>query len=92
MTASESSSNPPEATEESTSGDPTVAETSREARERLERHYREIEQTYGDTRARLEEFNDQAVTFIRENPGLCIAGALAAGYLVGRLASRRWLT
>ena len=73
-------------------GDDSVAEASREARDRLERHYREIEQTYGDTRARLENINERAADFIRDNPGVCIVGAVAAGYIVGRLASRRWLT
>lgn len=89
MTASEPSS---ETTDDASQSDSSVAEASRDARERLEQHYRDIEQTYGDTRARLEEFNERAADFIRENPGICIVGAVAAGYLVGRLASRRWLT
>lgn len=45
------------------------------------RHYEEA----------LADFNDRAQIFIREHPGVCIAGALALGYLVGRAASRRWL-
>jgi ElaB/YqjD/DUF883 family membrane-anchored ribosome-binding protein len=81
MSASDSSS---------TSTDATT-EPGADARQRLEQHYRELEQTYDDTRARLEDFNEQAVDFIRENPAICIVGALAAGYVVGRLASRRWL-
>ena len=89
MTASDPSS---ESTDQAARSDSTVSESSRDARERLEQHYRDIEQTYGDTRARLEEFNERAADFIRENPGVCIVGAVAAGYLVGRLASRRWLT
>lgn len=39
----------------------------------------------------LTDLNDRAMTFIREHPGVCIAGALALGYLVGRAASKRWL-
>lgn len=70
---------------------PDLADRSQEARERLQRHYRDIEQTYGETRARLEGFNEQATAFIRQNPGICIAGAAAAGYVIGRLAARRWL-
>jgi ElaB/YqjD/DUF883 family membrane-anchored ribosome-binding protein len=27
--------------------------------------------------------------FIRENPGTCLLGALAVGFVVGRLASRK---
>ncbi len=79
------------ASDSSPTSQDTTTEPGADARQRLEQHYRELEQTYDDTRARLESFNDQAVDFIRENPAICIVGALAAGYLVGRLASRRWL-
>ena len=72
--------------------DPDLAQRSRDAKERLQSRYQDIEQTYGDTRARLDEFNEKAVGFIRKNPGVCIVGAVAAGYVIGRLASRRWLT
>lgn len=53
---------------------------------------------YDDLNARLRQaeevltdLNARATTFIREHPGVCIAGALALGYLVGRAASKRWL-
>ena len=85
MSASDSSQTSPDDTAS------PAAEPDVDARQKLEHHYRELEQTYDDTRARIEEFNEQAVHFIRENPAICIVGALAAGYLVGRLASRRWL-
>src|SRR5690606_35382634 len=39
----------------------------------------------------LADLNARTMTFVREHPGVCIAGALALGYLVGRAASRRWL-
>ncbi len=39
----------------------------------------------------LQDLNQRAMTFVREHPGVCIAGAFALGYLVGRAASRRWL-
>lgn len=71
--------------------EPGVGERAAEARARIEQQYHDIEQSYDDTRQRLQDFNDQAVDFIRSNPGLSIAGAVAAGYLIGRLASRRWL-
>jgi ElaB/YqjD/DUF883 family membrane-anchored ribosome-binding protein len=32
------------------------------------------------------------VSFVRENPVMCLVGAVGVGYFVGRLASRRWLT
>ncbi len=40
-------------------------------------------------REALGTFNEKAKAFIRERPGTCLLGALAVGYLVGRLASRR---
>ncbi len=92
MNASEpSSSSPSESGGPSQPKGSSVAEASHEARERLEHHYREIEQSYGDARARIEDLNERAVGFIRENPGLCIVGAVATGFIIGRLASRRWL-
>ncbi len=81
MTASEPSSS-------QTADEPA---TSAEARQRLEQHYRDIERTYDDTRARIEDINERAVDFVRDNPGLCIVGAVATGFIIGRLASRRWL-
>ncbi len=72
--------------------DPDLADKTREARQKIQAQYQDLEQTYGDARARLDDLNDRAVSFIKENPGLCIVGAVAAGYVIGRLASRRWLT
>jgi hypothetical protein len=28
-------------------------------------------------------------SYIKENPGKCLVGALAVGYLIGKIASRR---
>ncbi len=36
----------------------------------------------------LSDLNHRTVRFIRENPGTCLIGAVAIGYLVGRIASR----
>ncbi|MFN7134644.1 MAG: hypothetical protein ACK4N5_21370 [Myxococcales bacterium] len=40
-------------------------------------------------RETLEELNVKALRLMREKPGLCLLGAVAAGYLVGRIVSRR---
>jgi ElaB/YqjD/DUF883 family membrane-anchored ribosome-binding protein len=40
-------------------------------------------------RKALEDFNEKAVSFIRERPGTCIAGAVVLGFVLGRLLSRR---
>lgn len=39
-------------------------------------------------RERLEDLNTQIVTFVRERPGTCLVGALAVGFVVGKLAAR----
>jgi ElaB/YqjD/DUF883 family membrane-anchored ribosome-binding protein len=69
-----------------------LRERAREVQERIEEGYHELEGRYDDARMQLRQANDTAVEFIRENPVLCIAGAIGVGYVVGRLASRRWLT
>jgi len=42
-----------------------------------------------EARRNLADFNTRAVTFIKANPGTCLVGAVALGFLIGRLASRR---
>lgn len=37
----------------------------------------------------LGDFNARIVGFIRERPGACLLGALAFGFIVGKIASRR---
>ena len=41
-----------------------------------------------EARQNLEQMNERATAFIRQNPGTCLLGAIALGFLVGRLASR----
>ena len=55
------------------------------AREFQERLGPQIEQA----RKNLGDLNTQVVKFIREHPGTCLLGALAFGFVVGRIASRR---
>ena len=42
-----------------------------------------------EARRNLEDLNHRAVSFIRANPGTCLLGAIAVGFIVGRIASRR---
>lgn len=42
-----------------------------------------------DARRNLEELNTRVVRFVRANPGTCLLGAVALGFIVGRIASRR---
>lgn len=41
-----------------------------------------------NARERLSELNEQTVSFIRKHPGVSLLGALAFGYVVGRIATR----
>lgn len=43
-----------------------------------------------EARRNLVDLNQRVVGFIKENPGTCLIGAVAVGFLVGKLASRRW--
>jgi hypothetical protein len=54
------------------------------AREVQERVIPQLE----EARRNLSDFNQRAVVFIRQNPGTCLLGALALGFIVGRIASR----
>lgn len=42
-----------------------------------------------EARRNIADMNTRVVTFIRANPGTCLVGAVAVGFLIGRLASRR---
>ena len=42
-----------------------------------------------EAKRKLESMNTSAVSFIKENPGKCLVGAIALGYLIGKIASRR---
>ena len=42
-----------------------------------------------EARRNLEDINTRVVSFIRANPGTCLLGAVAVGFIIGRIASRR---
>jgi len=42
-----------------------------------------------EARKKLESMNTSAIEFIKENTGKCLVGAVALGFLVGKIASRR---
>jgi hypothetical protein len=53
---------------------------------------RELRARYGpelhEARENLSELNERVTGFIRKNPGTCLLGALALGFLIGKVASR----
>jgi len=59
-----------------------IEETARELGERVRPQIENAKQ-------RLSSLNDSMTDYIKENPGKCLVGALAVGYLIGKLASRR---
>lgn len=64
-----------------------------EATEQLQQKAREVQERLGpqleEAKQGLSELNTRITSFVRERPGLCLLGALAFGYVVGRIASRR---
>jgi ElaB/YqjD/DUF883 family membrane-anchored ribosome-binding protein len=46
------------------------------------------QQMIDHSREAVEQAMETAATFIRERPIICLAGAVAIGYLVGKLVSR----
>ncbi len=54
---------------------------AREAQDRLHPHVDEAQRS-------LSDLNTRITKFIRERPGACLLGALAVGFVIGRIASR----
>ena len=54
------------------------------ARELGERVRPQIE----DAKRRLTSLNDSVTGYIKENPGKCVLGAIALGYIIGKIARR----
>jgi len=59
-----------------------IEETARELGERVRPQIENAKQ-------RLSSLNSSMTDYIKENPGKCLVGALAVGYLIGKIASRR---
>lgn len=41
-----------------------------------------------DAKKKLSSLNERAIGFIKENPGTCLVGAVALGFLIGKIARR----
>ena len=48
----------------------------------------DAQQMIEQSREAVEQAMETAASFIRERPILCLAGALALGYVVGKIVSR----
>lgn len=42
-----------------------------------------------EAKRRLSTMNSSAIGYIKENPGKCLVGAVAIGFLIGKIAGRR---
>jgi ElaB/YqjD/DUF883 family membrane-anchored ribosome-binding protein len=58
-----------------------IEDTARELGERVRP---QIE----DAKKRLSSLNGTVTGYIKENPGKCVLGAIALGFIVGKIASR----
>ena len=57
--------------------------------EALERGYENVSEAADAARARFDDLESRARTFIQEYPLAAVAGAVVAGYVVARLLPRR---
>lgn len=56
--------------------------------EALERGYGDVSEAAAAARARFDDLESRARTFIRDYPLAAVAGAVVAGYVVARLLPR----
>jgi ElaB/YqjD/DUF883 family membrane-anchored ribosome-binding protein len=41
-----------------------------------------------NAKEKLSSLNETVTTYIKENPGKCVLGAIAVGFLIGKIARR----
>ena len=57
----------------------------------LTRGVQELEARVSNVGESVSELNERALNFINERPAAAIGIAFGVGFLIGKLASRRWL-
>jgi len=68
-----------------------MIEENNESKVSITESLHEIEERYRSTRDELYALNRQALVVIEKHPAACIAGAFAVGWVIGKLAKKRWL-
>jgi hypothetical protein len=63
-------------------------EVSQELQDTARQFEERVRPQIEDAKRRLSDLNDRTTSFIKANPGKCLLGALAAGYIIGKIASR----
>jgi ElaB/YqjD/DUF883 family membrane-anchored ribosome-binding protein len=63
-----------------------------EMTDQIEKTAKELEDRFRpqieEAKKKVSDLNDRAVDYIKANPGKSLLGALAAGYIIGRIARR----
>lgn len=63
-----------------------------EMTEQFEKAARDIEERIRpqieDAKKKVNDLNHQVTSYIKANPGRCLLGAIAAGFIIGRIARR----
>ncbi|WP_373048933.1 hypothetical protein [Vulgatibacter sp.] len=57
-------------------------------RERVQHFAHEASAQVEHAKVVFDDINNRAIAFIRERPGMALLGAVAVGYLVGKIASK----
>jgi len=65
-------------------------ETSQQLTDKARELQARIAPQLDEARRNLSDWNTRVVTYIRQNPGTSLLAAVAAGFLIGKIASRRW--
>jgi hypothetical protein len=66
-----------------------MQDTIRKVEEKSEELASKVGPQIEEASKRLSDLNGRIIRFIRERPGTCLLGALAFGFIVGKIASRR---
>lgn len=61
---------------------------AREVQQKLKEEQSRLEQRLDQARDELSDLNQRVVDVIKRRPGTCLLLALAAGFVIGRMASR----
>ena len=63
-------------------------ETTAEIKSALEEKVADLKVEIEETKKRLSSFGDKVSEYIKQNPGKCVLGAVALGYVIGKIARR----
>ena len=65
-------------------------ETSQQITDKARELQARIAPQLDEARKNLSDLNSRITTYVRQNPGTSLLAAVAAGFLFGKIVSRRW--